>query len=190
MQCKSPEGTVVWVAGPQHQPLTPQAHSCHDKPLAATGLATDVRWHQSWWYVYTTFSVLNQLWNCYFFNSLTPLLLLNWNTGQIGFLSAICIWQPTFTIFIPYPLFFTFFFKGNMQSFQSLLMWEILHVFFYSCHLSLNSLNLLWWRLIVELGSAGWPVLHMLFQMWIHHWLTLLIACILHIITHPVPFAV
>lgn len=59
------------------------------------------------WYVCKIFSVLNQLWNCYFFHSLTPLLLPNYNTSQTGFLFASCISPPIFMIYQS-PLFHLF----------------------------------------------------------------------------------
>lgn len=109
-----PQRHVAWVVGPQHLLFTPQACSCRDKPLVPTGLATDVWWHGSQWYVHKTVPDLNQLWNCYFFNSLTPLLLLNCNTGPISY--SLAEYHNLSLQYLYYITPFFTFFKGKLSS--------------------------------------------------------------------------
>lgn len=111
---QKPQRHVAWVVGPQHLLFTLQACSYHDKPLVPKGLATDVWWHWSQWYVRKTVPDLNQLWNCWFFNSLTSLLLLNCNTGPIGYLLAVYHNLSLQFLYCITP-FFTFF-KGKLSS--------------------------------------------------------------------------
>lgn len=113
---KSPEGTQRGCCGPSPSLHKPAPITPNHSLLQA--LQPHVWWHRGQRQACRTFSVLNQLWNCYLSNSPTPLLLLNRNTGQTGFLFASCMLQPTFTMFIPHHLFFTFFLKINRPVFS------------------------------------------------------------------------